>query len=122
MSESTERDQQQSRLPVQAHKVRDAVLHLLGEQPLLCDLLAVPNASDSAIVCTNLRTKSGTRPVFIDATDSLFVFPYGQVRFIELPTEAPPPRREAGEESAPPPPPEPELEIDEDLLRRVREA
>jgi hypothetical protein len=106
--------------------IRDAVLHLLGEQPLLVDLLEVPTASDVSLVCTNVRTTAGRRPAFIDRSESTFVFPYVQVRFVELPPAGMTAPAEVGDEG--------ELdarlgatagedaEIDEDFLRRIREA
>ncbi len=105
--------------------IRDAVLHLLNEQPLLVDLPEAPTPSDLVLVCTNLRTTNQKRPHFVDDQHSTFVFPYGQVRFIEIPRR----REPAGEggtggrsiqlgTGAE----EPELEVDEDFLRRVREV
>src|SRR4051812_33731337 len=101
----------------------------MNEQPMLADIDELPAPSDVAFVCTNLRTMTGTKPVFIDHTESTFVFPYQHIRFVELPTGAPgkaagtPGERPRGAESPPvaPPEPEPDLEIDEDFLRRVRD-
>ena len=98
-----------------------AILHLTNDQPIVVDLLEEPTPSDIAIVCTNLHTVDGKKPVFIDYTSSTFVFPMSAIRFVEvLRTGA------EGEELSPmisDQPVEPEdLEIDEDFLRRVREA
>jgi hypothetical protein len=108
--------------------IRNVVIHLLNEQPMLADIDELPEPSDVAFVCTNLRTMTGTKPVFIDHTESTFVFPYQHIRFVELPTGAgkaagAPGERPRGAESQPAAPaaPEPELEIDEDFLRRVRD-
>jgi hypothetical protein len=106
--------------------IRGAVLHLLNEQPLLADLFALPTATDTGVVCTNLRTLSGKRPVFVDHEASIFFFPYGHIRFVEVhPGAEGAPAVPASEGAAEPEAPvgEPEdLEIDEDFLRRVREA
>ncbi|NJD29986.1 MAG: hypothetical protein FIA92_17040 [Chloroflexi bacterium] len=96
-----------------------AILHLIGDQPLAVELDSMPNAADTTLVCRNVRTVDGKRPVFIDHIESTFVFPYNQIRFVEIPGE--------GERGDAQPPPiaeaEPEdLEIDEDFLRRIREA
>ncbi|HSL97259.1 MAG TPA: hypothetical protein VK831_01685 [Candidatus Deferrimicrobiaceae bacterium] len=96
-----------------------AILHLIGDQPLAVELDAMPNAGDTTLICRNVRTVDGKRPVFIDHTESTFVFPYDQVRFVEIPVEGeharaePTPAAEAESE---------DLEIDEDFLRRIREA
>jgi hypothetical protein len=98
-----------------------AILHLTNDQPLVVDLLEEPTPRDIAIVCTNPRTVDGKKPVFIDYATSTFVFPMSAIRFVEvlhLGAE--------GEELSPmvvDQAAEPEdLEIDEDFLRRVREA
>jgi hypothetical protein len=118
--------------------IRNAVLHLLNEQPLLADLPAEPSPGDVALVCTNLRTIDGKRPFFVDSSASLFVFPLTQLRFVEVPAasltatrgvdrapgEAPTPPEGSSLPATVPPGPPPEaddLELDEDLLRRVRE-
>lgn len=100
-----------------------AILHLLNDQPLAVDLLEDPKPSDAAVVCTNVRTIDGKRPVFIDFVDSTFVFPMAAVRFVEIPSGADQSDRarataaaaESADDSE-------DLEIDEDFLRRVREA
>ena len=98
-----------------------AILHLTNDQPLAVELLEEPSPQDIAIVCTNPRTIDGKKPVFIDYSSSTFVFPMSAIRFVEvlrLGAEgeelSPMVREEAAE-------PE-DLEIDEDFLRRVREA
>lgn len=116
--------------------IRNAVLHLHNEQPLLADLPTEPAAGDVALICTNLRTMDGKRPFFVDSSASTFVFPLSQMRFVEIPG-APLDRAlaadgQADESFAAPALPAAvpagaasleaeELELDEDLLRRVRE-
>lgn len=117
--------------------LKNAVLHLHNEQPLLADLLELPATADVAVRMTNLRTLDGKRPVFVDDMTSVFVFPYHRISFIEVPRtslvgtdlEAQMPVRAAvgaaiaaaaasdaagGDDG--------ELEIDEDFLRRIREV
>jgi len=119
--------------------IRNAVLHLLNEQPLLADLPTEPAPGDVALICTNLRTVDGKRPFFVDSSASLFVFPLTQLRFVEVPSASLTGARavEPASDGAPVPtagsslspvvapdagPPEADdLELDEDLLRRVRE-
>jgi hypothetical protein len=67
--------------------IRNVVVHLANEQPLLADLYGIPNPTDVGLLCTNLRMMDGKRPVFIDAISSSFFFPYHVMRFIEMPTE-----------------------------------
>jgi hypothetical protein len=102
-----------------------AILHLLNDQPLSVELLEEPKASDAAVICTNVRTIDGKRPVFIDFSDSTFVFPMASVRFVEVPTgadEGDRARAAAAARVAEGADDAEDLEIDEDFLRRVREA
>jgi hypothetical protein len=121
--------------------IRDVVLHMHNEQPLLADLFEAPSPGDVGLRCTNLRTMNGKRPVFVDDSASIFFFPYLHVRFVEIPPGAisdvdparaltadadHPPRYRAApvpaEDEQPEPAIDQDLEIDEDFLRRVREA
>jgi hypothetical protein len=110
--------------------IRDAVLHLGNEQPLLVDLLERPGPSDVILVCTNVRTTSGTKPAWIDQSRSVFFFPFAIIRFLEIhPGAEDAPGLAAGGAGAgapgsagPAEAPEAELEIDEEFLRRVREV
>lgn len=92
-----------------------AVVHILNDQPIVVDVVETPKPSDIALICTNVRTLDGKRPVFIDHVDSTFVVPYAQIRFVEIPSGAAPVQAEAAAEAE-------ELEIDEDFLRRIRDA
>lgn len=129
--------------------IRDVVVHLNNEQPVLVDVFDVPKARDQGLVCTNMRTLDGKRPIFIDREDSVFFFPYTHIRFIEIhagsleggtieaaggdigavvrpPRPASTPATAApATEPAPgttPTEDEGDLELDEDFLRRIREA
>jgi hypothetical protein len=106
--------------------IRNAILHLHNEQPLRIDLFETPSPSDTVLVGTNVRTMSGEKPLFVAQLDATFVFPYAQIRFVELP---PRPAVSPGSSTAialqpsrPDREPEVDLELDEDFLRRVRET
>jgi hypothetical protein len=112
--------------------IRNVILHLNNEQPLLADLYEAPSPGDVGLRCTNLRQMNGKRPVFIDDKASIFFFPYLHIRFVEIPPGAMSGGDPSlavtrdGDEDRPARPPapevEPELEIDEDFLRRIREV
>jgi hypothetical protein len=113
--------------------IKNAVLHIANEQPLLCDLFELPNPADVALRCTNLRMLDGKRPIFIDEIRSVFVFPYLHIRFVEIPAAAAadtglpiemPVTAAVGAHDAvlTPADDEGEIEIDEDFLRRIREV
>ncbi len=108
------------------------ILHINNEQPLLTDLFEAPSPGDVGLRCTNLREMNGKRPVFVDNSASIFFFPYLHIRFVEIPPSA----MASGDPEASVQPtvdrtmaerpagadPEPDLEIDEDFLRRIREV
>ena len=128
--------------------IRDVVMHLMSEQPLLADLDALPTPSDNLIICSNLRLMNGNRPIFVDDSASTFVFPVEFVRFIEIPPRAlagldlsgrgdgeganlPAVRRDevgaaagtsTADDAGTDPGADDELEIDEDFLRRIRDV
>ena len=106
--------------------IRNVIVHVNGEQPLLADLYELPKALDQGLLCTNVRLMDGKRPVFIERSDSIFFFPYLHIRFVEvLAKQSGLPELEgpAGSaETGPAEEPEADLELDEDFLRRVREA
>jgi hypothetical protein len=101
--------------------IRDAVLHLTNEQPLLIDIFETPSPSDTVLVGTNLRTMSKTAPLFVSHGDSTFVFPYGHIRFVELPNQTAAAAPAEPVLAVQPVEPEVDLEVDEDFLRRVRD-
>lgn len=111
--------------------IRNAVLHINNEQPMLADLFELPEAGDQGLRCTNLRTMNGKRPVFVDDSASVFYFPYLHLRFVEIPpasmagtalADAMPVPVAAGVVEEPVEVDEGDLEIDEDFLRRIREV
>ena len=106
--------------------IRGAVIHLLNEQPLVADLIGYPSAGDATVVCTNVRGTTGKRPVWADDQGAIFYFPWSQIRFVEVPpdgTAPPPPTPVPGTSVVVlEPAEEPDLEIDEEFLRRVRDA
>ena len=65
--------------------IRNVVIHVSNEQPLLADLYGAPTPGDAGLLCTNVRMLDGKRPVFIDHTGSTFFFPYLHLRFLEIP-------------------------------------
>jgi hypothetical protein len=108
-----------------------AVLHLANDQPMLIDLFGLPSPTDPVLVCTNLRSLTGTRPIWADHTHSVFYFPWIHVRFLEIPPTADEIRAPVpGLPALPAPAPETapgvdldgDFEIDEEFLRRVRDA
>jgi hypothetical protein len=111
--------------------IKNAVIHLLNEQPVLADLYEMPQSRDQGLLCTNIRTMDGKRPVFIDKMDGVFYFPYLHVRFLEIPLgstglpeiESPATKKLTAEEAAAAAAEaDADVELDEDFLRRIRDV
>ena len=110
--------------------IKNAVIHIANEQPLLADLYELPTSGDVSLVCTNIRMLDGKKPIFVDHSNSVFVFPYATIRFLEIMagstdgvSSAPDNGLIATEaEAEPADGDEGELELDEDFLRRIREV
>ena len=68
--------------------IRNVCIHLSNEQPLLVDLFDLPTAADAGLLCTNVRSLDGKRPIFIDSITGVFFFPYHVIRFLEIPEGA----------------------------------
>jgi hypothetical protein len=117
--------------------LKNAVIHLHNEQPLLGDLLDMPSPADVAVRLTNLRSLDGKRPIFVDDMKSIFIFAYHRISFIEIPASSVAGADQAAQmpvaavvtaavaaaaNSAHSSDQEADLEIDEDFLRRIREV
>jgi hypothetical protein len=68
--------------------IRNVILHLHNEQPLKADVEALPTAADAGLLCTNLRTLEGRKPLSTEYLDSVFLIPHNMIRFIEIPRSA----------------------------------
>ncbi len=65
--------------------IKNAVLHPVGDQPMLADLVVEPQPGDISLMCTNLRTIDGKRPPSIEHPDGVYVIPLVTLRFVEIP-------------------------------------
>ncbi len=68
--------------------IRNVILHLIGELPMKADIESLPTAADAGLLCTNLRTLEGRKPVSTEYLDSVFLIPYDVIRFIEITRQA----------------------------------
>ena len=55
---------------------------------MVADLVSAPMPSDVALICQNLRTLNGKKPIFVDRADSTFVLPLAAIRFLEIHRES----------------------------------
>jgi hypothetical protein len=91
---------------------------------MVADLYGYPTPTDIVLVCTNVRGTTGKRPVWADDVHSIFYFPWNQIRFLEVPPDRTfgPMDDDPGSAIALRAPDEPDLEIDEEFLKRVRDV
>ena len=68
--------------------IRNVILHLHNELPMRADIESLPTAADAGLLCTNLRTLEGRKPLSTEFLDSVFLIPYNIIRFIEIPRAA----------------------------------
>jgi hypothetical protein len=113
--------------------INNVVIHINNEQPLVADLFEMPGPADQTLRCTNLRGLDGKRPVFADDSASIFFFTWLSIRFLEILPSSMTANGERplvisgavrpgfGPDGASTDL-EPDLEIDEDFLRRIREV
>jgi hypothetical protein len=111
--------------------IRNAVIHITNEQPLMVDLFDMPTAADVGLICTNVRGLDGKKPIFVDHSNSIFVFPYDTIRFLEILAGAATGYETAPDESLVAGSPdgaadgadaEADLELDEEFLRKIRDV
>ena len=68
--------------------IRNVILHLHNELPMKADIESLPTAADAGLLCTNLRTMEGRKPLSTEFLDSVFLIPYNIIRFIEITRES----------------------------------
>lgn len=68
--------------------IRNVILHLHNEMPMKADMESLPTAADAGLLCTNLRSLEGKKPLSTEFLDSVFLIPYNIIRFIEIPRES----------------------------------
>lgn len=63
-----------------------AIVRIAGKLPLLVDLRDLPAPTDLAVLCTNVRTRDGKQPQFIEDPQAWFLIPIHEITIIEIPT------------------------------------
>ena len=60
------------------------LLHLVGEEAIVCDSEQLPSPNDTAVVVNNIRRRDGKDVTFIDSNATTVIFPWTRVSFIEV--------------------------------------
>lgn len=61
-----------------------AILHIVGEESILCEIDELPKPSDTYLLVFNPRRKDGKPIPTIDPTASSVIFPWTRVSFVEV--------------------------------------
>lgn len=64
------------------------VLHIPNSEPIMGDCEKLPSSSDSLLILTNLRSRSGKDLPYIDTNTITVLWPVSQVNFIEVITSS----------------------------------
>jgi hypothetical protein len=62
------------------------LLHLMNDDPILCEMDTLPTPIDTIVLVKNPRRRDGKDITYIDATVTSVVFPMHRVSFIEVMT------------------------------------
>jgi hypothetical protein len=60
------------------------LLHIAGEEPVLCEVEALPGPTDLTITIKNPRTRDGKDIPYLDTGVTTVIYPMTRVNFIEL--------------------------------------
>ena len=60
------------------------LVHLTGEEAVLCETDQLPGPGDSSISVTNVRKRDGKDVNFLEVTVKSVIFPLARINFIEV--------------------------------------
>lgn len=62
---------------------RTVILHIAGEDPVLCEMEHEPQPSDNFVLVNNLRRKDGKDINYLAPNCTAVLFPWNRITFIE---------------------------------------
>ena len=60
------------------------LIHLTGEEAVMCETDQLPGPADTSFVATNLRKRDGKDVNFLEANVKSVIFPLNRINFIEV--------------------------------------
>lgn len=60
------------------------LIHVMNEDAILADVEELPNPSDQAIFCSNIRRRDGKDVYYADAQAVSFYFPWHRINLLEV--------------------------------------
>lgn len=61
-----------------------ALVHLMNDDPIMCELESVPNPTDAYVVIRNPRRRDGKPMELLADGATSFLYPWTRITFIEL--------------------------------------
>ncbi len=62
----------------------NVILHLLNEDPVVCEIEDLPNPSDYLLTVKNPRRKDGKDLPYLEANVNTVIFPMFRISFLEV--------------------------------------
>ncbi len=67
--------------------MQSILVHIVNEEPILCEVEKLPDAADQVVVMHNMRRRDGTDVHYIDDEVMTIIVPWHRINFIQvLPT------------------------------------
>jgi hypothetical protein len=60
------------------------MVHLIGEEAVMCETNQLPGPADSSLLVTNLRKRDGKDVSFLELNVKSVLFPLARINFIEV--------------------------------------
>lgn len=66
--------------------MQTVILHVIGEDPVVCELDELPGTTDQLVVIKNPRKRDGKDLHYLEPNVSIVIFPIHRLNFIEVMT------------------------------------
>jgi hypothetical protein len=60
------------------------LIHIMNEDPVLCEVDTMPNATDTCVIVKNPRRKDGKDLHYLEANVSTVIWPMSRINYIEV--------------------------------------
>ncbi len=60
------------------------LIHVMNEDPILAEVEEIPNPTDQAVTCTNIRRRDGKDVHYVDSQAVTFMIPWHRINFLEI--------------------------------------
>jgi hypothetical protein len=64
--------------------MQTVIVHITNEDPVVCEIDAMPEATDQILVIHNPRRRDGKDVHYLDEDVSIVIFPWHRINFIQV--------------------------------------